>query len=96
VGLVIGSREVSSAEFEGEVVRLVHSYLHHSEALKRLQDRYGVGSPEDIEKKIAEGKLPEHPTYEDYLEALAHIDTMKSSLEDLRRILGALEMELPT
>jgi len=45
---------------------------------------------------IAEGKLPEHPTYEDYLEALAHIDTMKSSLEDLRRILGALEMELPT
>lgn len=95
MGLKIGTREVSSAEFEGEVVRLVHSYLHHSESLRGILDNYHVGSPEEIEKRISEGKLREHPTYEDYLDALAHLDIMRSSFEDLRRIMGVLETEIP-
>ncbi len=95
LGLVIGSKMVSPAEFEGEVVRLVHSYLHNGECLRSILDRYGATSPDDIEKKISEGKLPEHPTYEEYLEALARLDVMRSSLEDLRRVVGVLETEIP-
>lgn len=93
--LKIGTRKVSPAEFEGEVVRLVHSYLCHSESLKSLLDRYRVSSPEEIEQKISEGKLPEHPTYEDYLDALAALDSMRFFLEHLRRMLGILEAEIP-
>lgn len=95
MGLKIGTREVSSVEFEGEVVRLVHSHLHHSESLRALLDKYRVGSPEEIEKGISEGGLPEHPTYEDYLDAVAHLDIMQSALEDLRRIVRVLETEIP-
>ena len=95
MGLTIGTREVSPAEFEGEVVKLVHSYLRHAESLRSLLDQYHVALPDEIEKKISEGKLPEHPTYEDYLEGLAHLDMMRSSLEDLKRILGVLETEIP-
>lgn len=95
MGLVIGTREVSPAEFEGEVVKLVHSYLHNAESFRSILDRYGATSPDDMERRISEGKLPEHPTYEEYLEALARLDVMRSSLEDLKRVLGVLETEIP-
>lgn len=96
MGLKLGTREVSSAEFEAEVVRLVHSYLHDSESLRSILDKYRVASPEEIERKISRGELAEHPTYEDYLEALAHLDNMHFWLGDLRRTLGVLETEIPS
>ena len=93
--LKIGTRKVSPAEFEGEVVKLVHSYLCHSESLKSLLDKYQVSSPDEIEKKISEGKLPGHPTYEEYLDAVAALDSMRFFLKDLHQMIGILEAEIP-
>jgi len=45
--------------------------------LEKILSRYGVREPEEIERKIERGELPEHPTYEDFLSAL----TLKNYLE---------------
>ncbi len=45
-----------------------------SEQKKKLEKillKYGVKDLEEIEGKIERGELPEHPTYEDFLSALA-------------------------
>ena len=39
--------------------------------LERILSKHKVKDPEEIEKEIEEGKLPEHPSYEDFLSALA-------------------------
>ncbi len=39
--------------------------------LEKILSKYGVKEPEEIERKIERGELPEHPTYEDFLSALA-------------------------
>jgi len=39
--------------------------------LEKILSRYGVKEPEEIERKIERGELPEHPAYEDFLSALA-------------------------
>ncbi len=38
--------------------------------------------PEEIEKGIENGKLPEHPSYEDFLSAIA----LKSSIEEMKKL----------
>lgn len=45
--------------------------------LEKILSRYGVREPEEIERRIERGELPEHPTYEDFLSAL----TLKNYLE---------------
>jgi hypothetical protein len=39
--------------------------------LEKILSKYGVKEPEEMERKIERGELPEHPTYEDFLSALA-------------------------
>lgn len=46
---------------------------------------------EEIEEKIKRGKILEHPSYEDYLEAISPRDNMKEAVEGIRRIADALE-----
>ncbi len=77
------------------MVKLVHSYLYHSEMLKAFSDKYKVSSPKEVERKISEGKLPGHPTYEEYLDAVAALDSMRFFLKDLHQMIGILEAEIP-
>jgi len=77
------------------MVKLVHSYLYHSEMLRSVLDKYKVSSPREIEKKISQGELPGHPTYEEYLDAVAALDSMRSFLKDLHQMIGILEAEIP-
>ena len=39
--------------------------------LREILNKYGVNDVEEIHRLIEEGKVPEHPTFEDYLEAYA-------------------------
>jgi hypothetical protein len=41
-----------------------------------------VKEPEEIEKEIEEGKLPEHPSYEDFLSALA----LRNNREEMKKL----------
>ena len=46
--------------------------------------------PEEIEKEIEEGKLPEHPSYEDFLSALA----LRSNIEEMKKLASDLIGEI--
>jgi hypothetical protein len=46
-----------------------------------MLSRYSVNSPEELKEKIENGEVPEHPTWEDYIE-LTNLDDELSRLED--------------
>lgn len=46
--------------------------MEQKRKLEKLLKKYGVEKPEEIEEKIKQGLLPEHPAYEDFLSALAY------------------------
>ena len=47
--------------------------------------KYDVEKSDEIEKMIAEGKIPAHPAYEDYLSALSY----EQNLSELKKEIGA-------
>jgi hypothetical protein len=46
-----------------------------------MLSRYGVNLPEELKGKIEIGEVPEHPTWEDYIE-LTNLDDELARLED--------------
>lgn len=50
---------------------IIKEILDQKRELERILSKHKVNEPEEIEKGIEAGKLPEHPSYEDYLSALA-------------------------
>ncbi len=46
-----------------------------------MLSRYGVNSPEELKGKIKIGEVPEHPTWEDYIE-LTNLEDDLARLED--------------
>ena len=46
-----------------------------------MLSRYGVNSPEELKRKIEGGEVPEHPTWEDYIE-LTNLEDDLARLED--------------
>ena len=46
-----------------------------------MLSRYRVNSPEELKGKIEEGEVPEHPTWEDYIE-LTNLEDDLARLED--------------
>ena len=64
-----------------EAIEAVSHYTSVKEALNEILAAYEVSSPSELLEKIRSGELPEHPTYEDYLEA----KSLWEDLEDLRK-----------
>ncbi|RKY47081.1 MAG: hypothetical protein DRP91_08160 [Candidatus Neomarinimicrobiota bacterium] len=64
--------------------------IEQKKELKKILLKYGVKDPEEIEKKIERGELPEHPTYEDFLSALA----LKNNIEEMKKLVGKLIEEI--
>jgi len=65
---------------------IVKEIIDQKSELERILSKHKVKEPEEIEKEIEEGKLPEHPSYEDFLSALAlrnNIEEMKKLARDL-------------
>lgn len=74
-----------------QAVSLIHDYQFNLKRLKSILTKYGVKSAEEIEEKIRKGEIKEHPSYEDYLEALSHQENMKEAINEIRKIIDSLE-----
>jgi hypothetical protein len=72
---------------EGTLLReSLASYLRERKRLLMAErfemlSRYGVNLPEEIKEKIEIGEIPEHPTWEDYIE-LTNLEDELARLED--------------
>lgn len=58
-------------EQEIRTMHLIHEYLDAKSSLQRILSSYNVLNVGELKKKIESKSLPEHPSYEDYLEALS-------------------------
>lgn len=55
--------------------------------VKRVLDKYGASSPEDLEQKIARGDAPEHPAWED----LIIVENLVEKLKEIEEIMRDLQ-----
>ncbi len=65
---------------------MMNELVKQKRELEKILSKYGVKDSKEIEKKIENNEIPEHPSYEDYLSALAlkqNIEELKKSIEDL-------------
>ena len=67
-------------------VVLMNELMKQKKELEKILAKYNVKDPEEIEKKIENNEIPEHPSYEDYLSALAlkqNIEELKKAIEEI-------------
>ena len=58
------------------------------EEIEGILSKYGVGSVDELERKIADGDVPEHPAWEDLIEVenlLEGLKKIEELLDDLRK-----------
>ena len=71
---------------ETETFLTLSKMSEQKESLKNILKKYNAKSPEDIEIMIEQGKVGEHPAYEDYLSAISYeqnVKDLKNLLDDL-------------
>ena len=71
---------------ETETFLILSKISEEKEFLKTILKKYNAKNPEAIERMIEQGKIEEHPAYEDYLSALSYeqnIKDLKNLLDDL-------------
>ena len=56
--------------------------MDQKKELEGILSKHKVKELEEIEKGIEEGKLPEHPSYEAFLSALA----LRSNIEEMKKL----------
>ena len=61
---------------------IMKEIIDQKSELERILSQHKVKEPEEIEKGIEAGKLPEHPSYEDFLSALA----LRSNIEEMKKL----------
>jgi len=71
---------------ETETFLLLSKISEEKELLKTTLNKYNAKNSEAIEKMIEQGKIDEHPAYEDYLSALSY----EQNIKDLKKILDDL------
>jgi hypothetical protein len=69
---------------------IIKEIFDQKRELERILSKHKVKEPEEIEKGIEDGKLPEHPTYEDFLSALA----LRNNLEEMKKLARDLIREI--
>jgi hypothetical protein len=69
---------------------LIKEILEEKRELRKILSKYKVKEPEEIEEMIKRGEIPEHPSYEDFLSALA----LKENIEEMRKALSRLIEEI--
>ena len=57
---------------ETETFLILSKISEEKEFFKTILEKYNAKNPEDIEKMIEQGKIEEHPAYEDYLSELSY------------------------
>ncbi|WP_290623344.1 MULTISPECIES: hypothetical protein [unclassified Archaeoglobus] len=81
---------MAALESEWIPVIITKEIIEQKKELKKILLKYGVRDPEEIEKKIEKGELPEHPAYEDFLSALA----LKNNINEMKKLVGKLIEEI--
>jgi len=81
--LKLGSGDVKLKEVY--ILRDLSEYFRLRDLLNEILLSYNVKSSLEILKKIEKGELPEHPTYEDYLEAKSLEEDLKKLKETLKK-----------
>ena len=72
--------ERSLREYLKAKLRTARAEIHEIEA------RYGVKKPEELEHKISEGAVEEHPTWEELIEYENLLDQVKKIQRELEEI----------
>ena len=73
---------MSSMKRELVPIIIMKEIIDQKSELERILSKHKVKEPEEIEKGIERGKLPEHPSYEDFLSALA----LRSNIEEMKKL----------
>jgi hypothetical protein len=73
---------MSTVKRELVPIIIMKEIIDQKSELERILSKHKVKEPEEIEKGIESGKLPEHPTYEDFLSALA----LRSNIEEMKKL----------
>jgi len=81
---------MSAVKRELVPIIIVKEIIDQKRELERILSKHKVKEPEEIEKEIEEGKLPEHPSYEDFLSALA----LRSNIEEMKKLASDLIGEI--
>ncbi|MGB8217090.1 MAG: hypothetical protein WCE94_07295 [Candidatus Methanoperedens sp.] len=71
---------------ETETFLILSKISEEKDFLKKILEKYNAKNPEAIEKMIEQGKIDEHPAYEDYLSALSY----EQNIKDLKKLLDNL------
>lgn len=71
---------------ETETFLILSKISEEKDLLKTILEKYNAKNPEAIEKMIEQGKIDEHPAYEDYLSALSY----EQNIKDLKKLLDNL------
>ena len=71
---------------ETETFLILSKISEEKEFLKIILEKYNAKNPEAIERMIEQGKIEEHPAYEDYLSALSY----EQNIKDLKKLLDDL------
>jgi hypothetical protein len=81
---------MSATKSELVPIILIKEIMDQKRELERILAKHKVKEPEEIEKGIEKGELPEHPSYEDFLSAVA----LRSNIEEMKKLAGILIREI--
>ncbi len=73
---------MSTVKRELVPIIIMKEIIDQKSELERILSKHKVKEPEEIEKGIEKGKLPEHPSYEDFLSALV----LRSNIEEMKKL----------
>jgi hypothetical protein len=65
---------------------LIKEIIEEKRKLRRILSKYKVKVPEEIEEMIERDEIPEHPSYEDFLSALA----LKKNIEEMGKAISRI------
>jgi hypothetical protein len=69
---------------------LIKEIIEEKRKLRRILSKYKVKVPEEIEEMIKKDEIPEHPSYEDFLSALA----LKKNIEEMGKAISRIIDEI--
>jgi hypothetical protein len=69
---------------------LIKEIIEEKRKLRRILSKYKVKVPEEIEEMIKRDEIPEHPSYEDFLSALA----LKKNIEEMGKAISRIIDEI--
>lgn len=78
---------------KGEFLSTIQDLLSSLKELKEILDSYNVKSITELKHKIDIKDLPEHPTYEDYLDCLGLYEMLSKSRMKILDELNGVDIE---